>query len=149
MLNQHFDNGEDILILAANPEDFKLMEPEINAILERDKLNTKRRVRVRACQRAKGLESDCVFILGDFTAPATSWSKNQLFRMADMHGKADQSVFDTIQQHELFRLAHVGITRARRNAYWLIRPEQEGEPAQMRASIRIKSEGGYLKDMRS
>lgn len=149
MLNQHYDNGEDILILAANPEDFKLMEPEINAILERDKLNSKRRVRVRACQRAKGLEADSVFILGDFTAPTTSWSKNQVFRMADIHGKSEQSPFDTIQQHELFRLAHIGITRARFHCAWLIRPEQEGEAAQLRASIRIKSEGGYLKDMRT
>ena len=149
MLNQHFDNGEDILILAANPEDFKLMEPEVNAIVERDKLNSKRRVRVRACQRAKGLEAQTVFILGDFTAPATSWSKNQIFRMADTQRKGDHSPFDTIQQYELFRLAHIGITRARATAIWLIRPEQEGEPTQMRASIRIKAEGGFLKDMRT
>jgi hypothetical protein len=149
LLNQHYDKGEDILILAANPEDFKLMEPEINAILERDKLNTKRRVRVRACQRAKGLEAHTVFILGDFIAPTTSWSKNQIFTLADRQRGNGQSPFDTIQQHELFRLAHIGITRARRHCYWLIRPEQEGEPAQMRASIRIQAEGGYLKDLRS
>jgi hypothetical protein len=149
MLNQHFDNGEDILILAANPDDFKLMEPEINAIIERDKLNAKRRVRVRACQRAKGLEALTVFILGDFTAPVTSWSKNQIFRMADTQRKGDNSPFDTVQQHELFRLAHIGITRARRHCYWLIRPEQEGEEVQMRASVRIRAETGFLKDMRT
>lgn len=149
LLNKHFDNGDDILILAANPEDFKLMEPEINAIVERDKLNSKRRVRVRACQRAKGLEASTVFILGDFTAPTTSWSKNQVFRMADTHRSGDHSPFDTIQQYELFRLAHIGITRARHRCLWLIRPEQEDEVTQMRASIRIKAEGGYLKDMRT
>jgi hypothetical protein len=149
LLNQHYEKGDDILILAANPDDFKLMEPEINAILERDKLNTKRRVRVRACQRAKGLEATTVFILGDFTAPTTSWSKNQIFRLADKHRTNGQSPFDTIQQHELFRLAHIGITRATKSAHWLIRPEQQGEPTQMRASIRIRAEGGYLKDMRS
>jgi alpha-D-ribose 1-methylphosphonate 5-triphosphate synthase subunit PhnG len=56
---------------------------------------------------------------------------------------------DTIQQYELFRLAHIGITRARAKCRWLIRPEQEGEATLIRASIRIKAAGGFLKDMRT
>lgn len=150
VLQHHFDKGEDILILAANPDDFRLVEAEINVILEKDKLNgTDRRVRVRACQRAKGLEAETVLILGDFTAPLSTWSKNQIYRLANELGLSDQSPFDTIQQNELYRLAHIGITRARKNCYWFIRKVPEGEAVQMRASIRIQGQGNFIKDLRN
>lgn len=150
VLNRHYERGDDVLILAANPEDFKLMEPAINSVLEKDKLNgANRRVRVRACQRAKGLEADAVLIVGDFIAPQSSWSKNQIYRRSSPHGSGDQSPFDTIQQYELYRLAHIGITRARRYCYWFIRKPDDGAPLQMRASIRIEHDGRFIKDMRT
>tara|TARA_B100002003_G_scaffold229121_2_gene238153 strand:+ start:1680 stop:4181 length:2502 start_codon:yes stop_codon:yes gene_type:complete len=149
-LREHFNAGEDILILAANQDDFRLIEPLIKPVVEEDKrLNPeRRRVRVRACQRAKGLEAQTVLIVGDFTAQFASWTSNQLFTIASPGPVNSQTPFDTLQENELFRLAHIGITRARENCHWFIRPGGEGEPSLLRASSRIASESNYIRDLR-
>ncbi len=149
-LREHFSAGEDILILAANQEDFRAVEPLIKPIIEEDKrLNPAgRRVRVRACQRAKGLEAQTVVIVGDFTARFASWTSNQLYAMASASPVNSQTPFDTLQENELFRLAHIGITRAKENCHWFIRPRGEGEPDLLRASTRIATGSNFIRDLR-
>lgn len=150
LFDQHYAGGDSILILAANPEDYGQAESFINVVVDRDKQEnpTNRRVRVRAAQRSKGLEADTVFIVGDFVAATSTWAKNQLFKNAKTIATEDQSPFDVIQQNELYRLAHIGITRARRNCYWLISRESSDVPHRLRASTRIASAAGAIIDHR-
>lgn len=149
-LREHFSAGDDILILAANQDDFRMIEPLIKPVIDEDKrLNPeRRRVRVRACQRAKGLEAQTVLIVGDFTARFASWTSNQLFTLAASGPVNSQTPFDTLQETELFRLAHIGITRAKENCHWFVRPPLEGEPHLLRASSRIAAESNYIRDLR-
>lgn len=149
-LREHFSAGDDILILAANQDDFRMIEPLIKPVIEEDKrLNPeRRRVRVRACQRAKGLEAQTVLIVGDFTARFASWTSNQLFTIAAPGPVNSQTPFDTLQENELFRLAHIGITRAKENCHWFVRPAVEGEPHLLRASSRIAAQSNYIRDLR-
>ncbi|WGK63335.1 hypothetical protein QAO71_17490 (plasmid) [Halopseudomonas sp. SMJS2] len=149
-LREHFSAGDDILILAANQDDFRMIEPLIKPVIDEDKrLNPeRRRVRVRACQRAKGLEAQTVLIVGDFTARFASWTSNQLFTIAAPGPVNSQTPFDTLQENELFRLAHIGITRAKENCHWFVRPADKGEPQLLRASSRIAAESNYIRDLR-
>lgn len=142
--------GDRILILAANPEDYRLSESFVNVAVEQDKLEnpTDRRVRVRAAQRSKGLEADTVFILGDFVAATSTWAKNQIFRAARTVETDDQSPFDVIQQNELYRLGHIAITRAKKRCIWLIGKEASDGVHRLRASSRIGSVPGSFKDYR-
>ncbi|MBP5948080.1 hypothetical protein [Pseudomonas sp. P9(2020)] len=150
LFDQHYASGAQILILAANPDDYRNSESFINVVLDRDKLENpnQRRVRVRAAQRAKGLEADVVFIVGDFVASTSSWAKNQIFRRAKTIATEDQSPFDVIQQNELYRLAHIALTRARRDVFWLIPREPVDAPARLRASTRIPSATSTFIDYR-
>lgn len=150
LFDQHYAAGESILILAANPDDYRLSETFVNVVLDRDKADhpSKRQVRVRAAQRSKGLEADVVFILGDFYAANSTWAKNQIFKAAKTVETEDQSPFDVIQQNELYRLAHVGLTRAKSKAYWLISKETTDQPHRLKASTRISAVKGSFIDHR-
>ena len=115
------------------------MEDVVQVALDRDKAEggQKRRVRVRAAQRSKGLEAEVVFILGDFTASTSTWAKNQFFRMAGTVAASGQSPFDEVQENELYRLAHIAMTRAKSRCYWLLPTAQE--PGQgVSASNRLR-----------
>lgn len=150
LFDQHYAAGEDILILAANPDDYRQSESFVNVVIERDKKEnpTNRRVRVRAAQRSKGLEAHAVFILGDFVAASSSWAKNQIFKSAGTVDTEDQSPFDVIQQNELYRLAHIGITRARSKCYWFLSRESADAPHRLKASTRISDVPGSFIDHR-
>lgn len=150
LFDQHYASGDSILILVANAEDYALSEPVISVVVDRDKQENPsgRRVRVRAAQRSKGLEADTVFIIGDFIAASSSWAKNQIFKTAGTIATQDQSPFDVIQQNELYRLAHIGITRARKNCYWLISHESSDAGHRLRASTRLVSCAGAIVDHR-
>lgn len=150
LFDRHYGAGDSILILAANPEDYAHCENVINVATDRDKSENpnNRRVRVRAAQRAKGLESDTVFIIGDFVAATSTWAKNQMFKAAKSVATDDQSPFDVIQQNELYRLAHIGITRARKNCYWLIKSEAPDSQPRLRASSRLVGAKGIIIDHR-
>ncbi len=145
----HYADGDSILILAANPGDYKRSEEYVNVVVARDRTENpeSRRVRVRAVQRSKGLEADVCFILGDLIASTSTWAKNQIFKTAKTVATEDQSPFDVIQQNELYRLAHIGITRARKRCYWLVSPES-ADVQQLRASTRISEEYGNFVDKR-
>ncbi|MPQ69332.1 hypothetical protein [Pseudomonas sp. MWU12-2323] len=150
LFDQHYAAGENILILAANPEDYRQSEPFVNVVVERDKSENpgNRQVRVRAAQRSKGLEADTVFILGDFVAASSTWAKNQIFMRARTVAIEDQSPFDVIQQNELYRLAHIGITRARLKCYWLLSKESVDVAHRLKASTRISGVSGSFLDHR-
>ncbi|MEN1342123.1 hypothetical protein, partial [Pseudomonas aeruginosa] len=68
LFDMHYAAGESILILAANPDDYRQLESVVNVAVDRDKADNPddRLVRVRAAQRSKGLEAGVVIILGDF-----------------------------------------------------------------------------------
>lgn len=146
----HYAAGENILILAANPDDYRQSEAFVNIVVERDKAENPnaRRVRVRAAQRSKGMEADVVFILGDFVAASSTWAKNQLFKSARTVDTDDQSPFDVIQQNELYRLAHISITRARKKCFWLLSKESPDAPHRLKASTRISGVAGSFIDHR-
>lgn len=148
LFDLHYGAGDTILILAASPQDYKRSEEFVQIVVERDKLENKsdRLVRVRAVGRSKGLEADVVFLLGDLTAMNSSWALNRLFKIAKTIETQDQSTFDLIQQNELLRLAHIGITRAKQKCYWLL-PEQPDLPG-LKASSRIASVRDYFSDHR-
>jgi superfamily I DNA/RNA helicase len=150
LFDEHYASGKSILILAANPDDYRQSEPFVNVVLDRDKRESpnNRQVRVRAAQRSKGLEADVVFILGDFFAASSSWAKNQIFKSARTVETDDQSPFDVIQQNELYRLAHIGITRARVRCYWLLSKEVADQPPRLKASTRISGVPGSFIDHR-
>lgn len=150
IFNRHYAAGDSILILAANPDDYRLSEAFVNVVVEQDKLENPndRRVRVRAAQRAKGLESDVVIILGDFVAATSTWAKNQIFRAARTVETDDQSPFDVIQQNELYRLAHIGITRAKSAGYWLLSNDAADGTHRLKASTRIGNVPGSFIDHR-
>lgn len=150
LFDMHYADGDSILILAANPDDYKQSESFVNVALERDRVENpgNRRVRVRAAQRSKGLEADCVFILGDFMAATSTWAKNQIFRAAKTVDTDDQSPFDVIQQNELYRLAHIGISRARKRAYWFLSNDPADAPHRLKASTRITGVAGSFVDRR-
>ena len=150
LFDKHYAAGENILILAANPEDYRQSEPFVNVVVERDKSENpgNRQVRVRAAQRSKGLEADTVFILGDFVAASSTWAKNQIFMRARTVETDDQSPFDVIQQNELYRLAHIGITRARLKCYWLLSKESADVAHRLKASTRISGVTGSFLDHR-
>ncbi|NVL48658.1 hypothetical protein F2S72_01450 [Pseudomonas syringae pv. actinidiae] len=150
LFNTHYAAGETILILAANPDDYRASESFVNVVVEQDKMEnpSDRRVRVRAAQRSKGLEADVVFILGDFVAATSTWAKNQIFRAAKTVETDDQSPFDVIQQNELYRLAHISMTRARSRAYWLLGREIADGTHRLKASTRIGNVRGSFIDHR-
>ncbi|MFL1449390.1 hypothetical protein ACI77O_13415 [Pseudomonas tritici] len=150
LFDMHYAAGESILILAANPDDYRQSEQFVGVAVERDKQENpdNRRVRVRAAQRSKGLESDVVFILGDFVAATSTWANNQIFKAARTVATDDQSPFDVIQQNELYRLAHIGITRARRTCYWMLGKEGVEHSQRLKASTRIGGVAGSFIDHR-
>lgn len=150
LFNTHYAAGDSILILAANPDDYRLSEAFVNVVVEQDKLENPadRRVRVRAAQRSKGLEADTVIILGDFHAATSTWAKNQIFRAAKTVETDDQSPFDVIQQNELYRLSHIAITRARKRAHWLLGKDATDSPHRLKASTRIGNVQGSFIDHR-
>jgi superfamily I DNA/RNA helicase len=150
LFDMHYGAGDSILILAANPDDYKAFESVVNVAVDRDKEQNpeSRRVRVRAAQRSKGLEADTVFIIGDFFAANSTWAKNQIFRLARTVATDDQSPFDVIQQNELYRLAHIGITRARKKCVWLIGKEAVDVGHRLKASNRISGAKGCFMDHR-
>lgn len=149
LFDMHYGAGESILILAASSSDYRASEEFVKIVVERDKNENpgRRRVRVRAVGRSKGLEADTVFMLGDLRSTNSSWALNRLFHMAKTIDTQDQSPFDMIQQNELLRLAHIGITRAKQKCYWLL-PEQAAQPG-LKASTRIASVPDYFTDHRS
>lgn len=150
LFDMHYAAGESILILAANPDDYRQIESVVNLVVDRDKADNQdnRQVRVRAAQRSKGLEASVVIILGDFVAASSTWAKNQVFRAAKTVDTDDQSPFDVIQQNELYRLAHISITRARKNCYWLLSKEGPDATHRLKASTRISGVSGSFIDRR-
>lgn len=150
LFNRHYAAGDSILILAANPDDYRISEAFVNVVVEQDKFENPndRRVRVRAAQRSKGLEADTVFILGDFVAATSTWAKNQIFRAARTVETEHQSPFDVIQQNELYRLAHLSITRARKSCYWLVGRDATDGVHRLKASTRIGNVPGSFEDHR-
>lgn len=150
LFDMHYAAGESILILAANPDDYRQLESVVNVAVDRDKADNPddRQVRVRAAQRSKGLEAGVVIILGDFVAASSTWAKNQVFRSAKTVETDDQSPFDVIQQNELYRLAHISITRARKTCYWLLPKEGPDAVHRLKASTRISGVAGSFIDRR-
>ncbi|PWC98709.1 hypothetical protein CX658_32425 [Pseudomonas amygdali pv. lachrymans] len=86
--------------------------------------------------------------MGDFVAATSTWAKNQIFRAAKTVDTDDQSPFDVIQQNELYRLAHIGISRARKHCYWLIAREPVEGAQRLKASTRIAGVAGSFIDRR-
>jgi hypothetical protein len=53
-----------------------------------------------------------------------------------------------IQQNELYRLAHISITRARKTCYWLLPKEGPDAVHRLKASTRISGVAGSFIDRR-
>lgn len=116
---QAYANGSSILILLTDDAATTWVEQAVGGLIREDQSAEQRRIRVRNFHKAKGLEADVVFLVGDPRAANTSWQRNQLFKLAGVAGGGDMYPGDTVLEHEALKLVHLGMTRARRLCYWM------------------------------
>ncbi|MBN6111378.1 UvrD-helicase domain-containing protein [Xanthomonas bonasiae] len=81
--------------------------------------------------QAKGLEADVAIMVGD-CAPGNSYPIRNMFYAAS--GMYSGYTYDDASADEAFRLAYVGVTRARRRVFWYVKKAGEGGTAIVYAS---------------
>lgn len=116
---QAYANGSSILILLTDEAATTWVEQAVGELIREDQSAEYRRIRVRNFHKAKGLEADVVFLVGDPRAANTSWQRNQLFKLAGVAAGGDMYAGDTVLEHEALKLVHLGMSRARRLCYWM------------------------------
>ena len=149
-LDEHYRQGDTILMLYRKTSDKSLIEKYIQPILNVDSSlpYEARRLRLMTYHSAKGLQADAVFLLGDCQHLTRSPYKNQVYRMAGLGQDGDTEPYDTAQKDEILRLAYVGITRAVQHCYWYV-DSQEGQTANApKASDRIATGKPFFADLR-
>ncbi|WP_434557290.1 UvrD-helicase domain-containing protein [Pseudomonas sp. Z4-20] len=149
-LEEHYRNGDSILMLYRKSSDKLLIEKNINQIVNVDSSlpYPQRRLRLMTYHSAKGLQADAVFLLGDCQHLTRSPYKNQVYRMAGLGQEGDVEPYDTAQKEEILRLAYVGITRAVQHCYWYV-DSQDGQAANApKASDRIGAGKPFFLDHR-
>ena len=76
--------------------------------------------------QAKGLEADIAIMVGD-CAPGASYPIRNMFYAAS--GMYSRYTYDDASADEAFRLAYVGVTRARRRVFWYVKQARDGGTA--------------------
>jgi superfamily I DNA/RNA helicase len=76
--------------------------------------------------QAKGLEADVAVMVGD-CAPGASYPIRNMFYAAS--GMYSRYTYDDASADEAFRLAYVGVTRARRRVFWYVKQAGDGGTA--------------------
>jgi len=149
-LDEHYRQGDSILMLYRKTSDKSLIEKYISPIVNVDSSlpYEARRLRQMTFHSAKGLQADAVFLVGDCQYMTRSPYKNQVYRMAGLGQDGDAEPYDTAQRDEILRLAYVGITRAVQHCYWYV-DEPDGQAANgPRASDRIDKGKPFFVDHR-
>nr|WP_158457881.1 UvrD-helicase domain-containing protein [Pseudomonas fluorescens] len=149
-VEEHYRQGETVMILFRKSGDKSLIADHIRPIVEVDSRlpADQRRLRQLTYHSAKGLQADAVFLLGDCQHMTRSPYKNQVYRLAGLGRAGDAQAFDTAQQEEILRLAYVAVTRAVRHCYWYVETPS-GEAAKLpRASSQVDGRQACFEDLR-
>lgn len=149
-LEEHYRQGDSILMLFRKTSDKLLMEQHISQIVNVDSSlpPAARRLKQLTYHSAKGLQADAVFLLGDCQHLSGSPYKNQVYRMAGLGKDGDAEPYDSAQKDEILRLAYVGITRAVKHCYWYVDRQEPGSGNAPRASARVPRDKPYFQDLR-
>ncbi|MDV3514696.1 UvrD-helicase domain-containing protein [Stenotrophomonas sp. C1657] len=81
--------------------------------------------------QAKGLEADVAVMVGDCAPGASYPIRNMLYAASGMY---PSYTYDDASADEAFRLAYVGVTRARRRVFWYVKRAGDGGTAVVYAS---------------
>ena len=149
-LDEHYRQGETVLMLYRKTSDKSLIEKEISRTVNADSRLPfeARRLRQMTYHSAKGLQADVVFLLGDCLHLTRSPYKNQVYRMAGLGQDGDAQPYDTAQKDEILRLAYVGITRAKQHCYWYVDGKDGAAANAAKASDRIGGGKPFFADRR-
>ena len=149
-LDEHYRNGDSILMLYRKSSDKLLIDKHINSIVNVDSSLPcpQRRLRQMTYHSAKGLQADAVFLLGDCQHLTSSPYKNQVYRMAGLGQDGDAEPYDAAQKDEILRLAYVGITRAVQHCYWYVDGQDSQAANAPKASDRIGVGKPFFNDRR-
>lgn len=120
-----YDEGDRLLILADTPKDIAWLDAAAGDLIREDRAAGGRRIRVRSFHKSKALEADVVFMVGDPAGGASSWYRNQLYKIAGFSTGGDLTPGDTVLENEAVRLVHVGTTRAKKRVLWFPRTGQQ------------------------
>lgn len=115
-----------VLVLIDSHQDREWVDSEIGDLIRHDRACGSRKIRVRSFHKAKALQADVVILVGDPAVRASSWYRNQLYKLAGFSVGGDSTPGDTVLDGEAQRLAHVAVTRARRRCYWFHNREEGG-----------------------
>ncbi|MGF6282107.1 hypothetical protein ABH908_000406 [Pseudomonas frederiksbergensis] len=141
----HYGDGDLILILADTPQDVAWLDAAAGDLIREDRAAGGRKIRVRSYHKAKALEADVVFMVGDPAGGGSSWYRNQLYKIAGFSTGGDLTPGDTVLENEAVRLVHVGATRAKKRCLWFpISGNQSGRTA----SRLVTLSPGLFKDNR-
>ncbi len=99
-LDEHYRNGDSILMLYRKSSDKLLIEKYIQPTVNVDSSlpYDARRLRQMTYHSAKGLQADAVFLLGDCQHLSSSPYKNQVYRMAGLGQDGDAEPYDSAQR---------------------------------------------------
>ena len=149
-LDEHYRNGDSILMLYRRSSDKTLIDKHITPIVNVDSSlpYPQRRLRQMTYHSAKGLQADAVFLLGDCQHLTSSPYKNQVYRMAGLGQDGDAEPYDAAQKDEILRLAYVGITRAVQHCYWYVDGQDSQAANAPKASDRIGVGKPFFNDRR-
>ena len=111
--------GVHILVLVVGEIEKEWVDRAMGAVIREDQNTGSRRIRVRHFNKAKGLEADIVFLFGDPWAGTSAWYRNQLFKLAGLGSGGNVAPADTVYEQEALKLVHLGISRARRQCFWI------------------------------
>ncbi len=141
----HYDAGDRLLILAETPKDIAWLDAAAGDLIRGDRAAGGRRIRVRSYHKSKALEADVVFMVGDPAVGASSWYRNQLYKIAGFGTGGDLTPGDTVLEDEAVRLVLTGISRAKKRVLWFpIAGDQLGRTA----SKLVTLSPGLFKDNR-
>ncbi|MGE8066153.1 UvrD-helicase domain-containing protein [Pseudomonas sp. NPDC089569] len=141
----HYDVGDLILILADSAQDIAWIDAAAGDLIREDRAAGGRRIRVRSYHKSKALEADIVFMVGDPAGGASSWYRNQLYKIAGVSTGGDLTPGDTVLESEAVRLVHVGATRAKKRCVWF---PISGSQSCRTASRLVTLTPGLFKDNR-
>ena len=149
-LEEHYRNGDSILMLYRKSSDKLLIEQHISSIVNVDSRlpHGSRRLKQLTYHSAKGLQADAVFLLGDCQHLTRSPYKNQVYRLAGLGKDGDNEAYDNAQKDEILRLAYVGITRAVSHCYWYVDGQDTAAVNMPKASDRIGNGKPFFIDHR-
>lgn len=141
----HYDAGDRLLIVADTPQDIAWLDAAAGDLIREDRASGGRRIRVRSYHKSKALEAEVVFLVGDPAAGASSWYRNQLFKIAGFSTGGDLTPGDTVLENEAVRLVHCGISRAKERCLWF---PLAGNKSGRTASKLVTLSPGLFKDNR-